>query len=448
MHINYLNTRHSAEHNSKQGSALLTAVIFSFLVMALMGSYLLLSSSEYRLSTRSFLANASLNLAEGGIELAIDAIQSGSSSGWDTGTDVKSRAYWAREFDDYDLGGNIEGVIKVVILNPSSQNPEIYSEGVAEGHVAGEMDKQLYANMTSGFLPFQNGFNTKNGILLKGTNVVFDSYDSRNGPYGLGNINSNVTISTTSVTVDSIDIGNADVYGYVATGASMPDVGPKGSITDYANPGKVDASRITTDYYADFPNVPAETLSSPLYSLPTNGVVLGGEYLISTWSSSGGDTLFIQGDTTIVVTGDMSMSGKASIVIDPGVTVKIYSAGNISLAGNGVANGSQKPEQFMIFGTDTTEGAKDLSISGNGVLAASVYAPNSNVTLNGGGSSGRVYGAIAAFDAKLNGNSHFSYDEALADYNLGSGGYVIDEWVEIAGVGRASMELDMSAYGL
>lgn len=448
MHTKYLNNRHPCEQSSQQGSALLTAVIFSFLVMALMGSYLYLSSSEYRLSTRSFLSNASLNLAEGGIELAINRIKSGSSGGWDTGTDGEGRAYWASEFDDYDFGGNIEGVMKVVILNPASQNPEIYSEGITEGHAAGDLRKQLYANMTAGFLPFQNGFNTKDGILLKGNNVVFDSYDSRNGPYGPGNMNSNITISTTSIEVDSVDIGNADVFGYVATGKNMPDVGPKGMVTDRANPGKVDKSRITTDYYADFPNVSAPTLSSPLTTLPTNGIVLGGDYLISNWSSAGGDTLYIQGDTRIVITGDMSLSGKASIVIDPSASVEIYAAGDLSLGGNGVVNDSVKPEQLLIFGTDTTEGGKDFSISGNGVLSASVYAPNARVSLNGGGTGGHVFGAVAAFDANLNGNTHFSYDESLADYNLGTSGYVVDEWVEIAGVGSASQTLDMSKYGL
>jgi hypothetical protein len=128
--------------------------------------------------------------------------------------------------------------------------------------------------------------------------------------------------------------------------------------------------------------------------------------------------------------------------------LKIYAAGNLDLGGNGILNASQKPGQLLIFGTNTTEGAKTLKIHGNGYLAAAVYAPNATVELKGGGSSGRVYGAVAGYDAKLTGNSHFSYDEALESYNLGGTGYGVEDWVELSGVSLSVMAIDMAAYGL
>lgn len=448
MKNGFMQSRYSAERECQRGSALLTSVIFSFLVMTLMGSYLYLSSGEYRIASRSFLSNASFNLAEGGIELALNAIQNDDSTGWSKGTDANGKTYWARAYEDYNLGGNITGDIKVVILNPTSDTPEIYTEGLAQGHIAGEVKKQLYANLTSGFLPFQNGFNTKDGMVLKGNNIRFDSYDSRVGAYGLGNINSEITIATVSVEVDAIDIGNADVYGYVATGAKLPDVGPQGSITTYANPGKVDMSRITTDYYAEFPEIDAPTLTSPSTSMPSSGTIMGGEYLLSSWSSDSSSPLYIEGDTTIVMTGEMRLSGNGSIQVALGATLKIYTDDDVDLAGNGILNLSSKPEQLLIFGTNKDSDDQVINVRGNGFLSAAVYAPNADVTLNGGGTSGRVYGAVAAKDAKLTGNSHFSYDEALADYNLGTGGYVVDEWVELAGVSLTALSLNMANYGL
>lgn len=448
MKTGIIRSRFSKDRDSRQGSAMLTTVIFSFLVVTLMGSYLYLSSGEYRLATRSFLSNASFNLAEGGLDLALDALRTKSSSGWTKNTDGSGRKYWARVYDDYDLGGNIVGEIKIVILNPGSKTPEIYSEGIAKGHLAGDVKKQLYAHTVSGFMPFKNGFNSKEGIVLKGSNVIFDSYDSRNGPYGPGNRNSEISVSTISVEVDAIDIGNASVYGYVATGGAMPNVGPKGSITNYANPGKVDDSRVTTDYYAEFPNIDPPALISPLTSMPSSGTILGGEYLLTSWSSNSSSPLYIAGDTTIVITGDMNLSGNGSIVIDPSATLKIYTEGDVSLGGKGVLNGSAKPSQLMIFGTNSTLGEQEFSISGNGFLSASVYAPNAEVAMNGGGTDGRVFGAVAAYDARLVGNSHFSYDEALADYNIGTGGYVVDEWAELAGVSLTSISLNMGDYGL
>jgi hypothetical protein len=251
------------------------------------------------------------------------------------------------------------------------------------------------------------------------------------------------------VEVDAIDIGNADVYGYVATGKNMPDVGPKGSITDYDNPGKVNNSRITTDYYADFPDIEAPNLGLLAFTaLPTSGTILGGDYRVSNWSLSGSDTVTISGDTRIVISGDIDVTGQASIIIEPGASLQIYSDDDIDIAGNGIVNKSGRPEQLMIFGTDKGHGDDDIKIAGNGSLFAAVYAPNANVTLNGGGSSGHVFGAVVGYDAKLTGNAHFSFDEALEDYNLGSGGYEIDEWVELAGVSLTAMSMDMSKYGL
>lgn len=431
----------------ERGSALLTAIIFSFVVVTLLGSYLYLTTSEYRISTRSYLLGASFNLAEGGLDRALYALYKNDKSGWRSGTDGEGRTYWAQRFGSYDLGGNIRGYINVVILNPTGSAPEIFSEGEAVGHIAGHMKKQIYAALNSGFYPFLNGFNSKQGVVLKGNNVIFDSYDSRIGNYGLGNINSDITVSTISVESDAIDVGNADIYGYVATGGGQPNVGPRGSITTYAHPGKVDNSRITTDFYAEFPNVSAPVLNSPSTSIPASGTIMGGDYQLASWSMGGLSSLLINGDTRIVVDGNISLSGNASVQVADGATLQIYVKGNAAIGGNGILNSSQVPAQLLVFGTNTTEGGQTLSIRGNGYLASAVYAPNAVVSLNGGGTSGRVFGAVAAYDAKLVGNSHFSYDEALEDYNLGGAGYQVDKWVELSGVSLTAMRMNMSNYG-
>lgn len=430
------------------GSALLSALIFAFIVCSLMGSYLYLSSTEYRISTRSYLLGASFNLAEGGLDRGLYVLNTGDTSGWGTGTDADGNPYLSRRFGRYDMGGSIDGYIRVVILDPNGTAPEIFSEGEAKGHAAGSVYKQLRVAVSSGFYPFMNGFNSKQGVVLKGNNVIFDSYDSRVGNYGLGNVNSEITLATPSVESDAIDIGNADVYGYVATGAAQPDVGPKGSITTYANQGQVDMSRITTDFYAEFPNVSPPPLSSPSTTIPSSGIITGGDYDLSSWSMSGKTTLTITGDTRIVVDGDIKISGGAGVIIASTASVEIYVGGDADITGNGILNSSQVPAQFLVFGTDTTEGAHSLKIAGNGYLSSAVYAPNAEVTLNGGGSNGRVFGAVTASDAKLTGNSHFSYDVALEDYNLGGSGFKVDEWVELSGVGLTSMKIDMSDFGL
>jgi Tfp pilus assembly protein PilX len=433
---------------SQEGSALLTAIIFSFVVALVMGSYLQLSSTEYRLSSRSHLFGLSFNLAEGGLDLALDALRDGDRNEWNTGTDSDGNVYWSRQYTGYDLGDNLTGDIRIVILNAESQAPQVYSEGLVNGHLMGAISKQIQVQLSSGFYPFINGFNSKRGVVLSGNNVTFDSYDSSAGSYGIANVNSEITVATTSVESDALNIGNADIYGYVATGGGFPNVGPKGSITEYSAPGVVDNSRITTDYYAEFPNVTAPTLTSPSTSLPTSGTITGGEYLINNWSMGGTNTLYVTGDVTIVATGDMSLTGKASVHLSNTGSLKIYVAGDLDLSGNGILNASQTPSQLLVFGTNTTEGGQTMKISGNGYLAAAVYAPNAVVELKGGGSSGRVYGAVAGYDAQLSGNSHFSYDEFLENYNLGSTDYSVDNWTELSGTSLALKPLDLGNYGL
>lgn len=155
----------------------------------------------------------------------------------------------------------------------------------------------------------------------------------------------------------------------------------------------------------------------------------------------------ITGDTRIVISGDIKVSGNASIVIAPGVSLQIFADDDIDIGGNGIVNSTQNPEDLLIFGTDDGEGDDTFKIAGNGVLAAAVYAPNAIVSLNGGGNSGHVYGAVAAYDASLVGNAHFSYDEALDDYNLGGSGYVVEEWTELSGVSLTALRMNMADYG-
>jgi len=427
----------------------LSAVIFSFLVMLVLGSYLYLSSTEYRISTRSYLFGASFNLAEGGVDLAIDALKDKDKTGWTTGVDGEGETYWARAFTGYDLGGNITGEIRVVILGAETGSPEIYAEGKAVGHLVGDVSKQLYVELSSGFTPFLNGFNSKRGVVLKGNNVTFDSYDSRLGNYSIStNRNPEITVSTISVESDAIDIGNADIYGYVATGGGDPDVGPQGSVTSYANPGRVDEARITKDYYAEFPDVDTPVLSSPATSIPGSGTITGGDYQLDSWSMSGTQTLHITGDTRIVVKNEISMSGKSEVRIAPGASLQIFTAGDVSIAGRGILNSSQKPEDLLVFGTKRTEGGQTIKIAGNGFLSAAVYAPNARVEMKGGGSTGRVYGAVVGFESKVVGNSHFSYDKALEDFNVGGETYAVEEWVELMGYNIAGMQLEMADYGI
>ena len=439
----------------KEGSALMTAIIAMFVVSLLVGGYMTLASSEYRLATRSLLIGASFSLAEGGVDLAIDALNDSDTSGWNV-----SGSTWTREVTGIEITTGGTGAIRVVITDATSNTPTIHSEGIVSGHPSGDVTKQLQVSLTSGFFPYKNGFDSKNGFVLKGQNVTMDSYNSANGAYSGSNRGSEIRVSTVSIETDAIDIGNANIFGYVAVGATLApgqtgsdviDVGPKGSITAYGEgEGEgIQEDRITTDYYASFPNISAPSVSSG-WEFPNSGTITdsGTYYVDGDWSLEGeSGSLVIASNTDIilVVTGTFELKGNATLTLDTDATLKLFVEGDVSIGGNGILN-SSNPKNLEVIGTNTNEGEQTIKFSGNGKLSATVYAPNANVELKGGGSSGHVYGAVVAYDASLVGGTHFSFDEALADVNLGSTDYEVFQWLEMTNTTYETTTVALNGY--
>jgi len=431
----------------------MTAIIAMFVVSLLVGGYMTLASSEYRLATRSLLIGASFSLAEGGVDLAIDALNDSDTSGWNV-----SGSTWTREVTGIEITTGGTGAIRVVITDATSNTPTIHSEGIVSGHPSGDVTKQLQVSLTSGFFPYKNGFDSKNGFVLKGQNVTMDSYNSANGAYSGSNRGSEIRVSTVSIETDAIDIGNANIFGYVAVGATLApgqtgsdviDVGKNGTISSYGEAQIVQEDRILTDYYASFPNRPAPSVSSG-WEFPNSGTITtsGTYYVDGDWSlggNSGALAIAPNTDVILVVTGELNLTGKATLTLNTDATLKLFVEGDVSIGGNGILN-SSNPENLEVIGTNTNEGEQTIKINGNGQLSATVYAPNANVELKGGGSSGRVYGAVVAYDASLVGNSHFSFDEALADVNLGGTDYEVIQWLEMTNTTYETTTVALDGY--
>ena len=127
----------------------------------------------------------------------------------------------------------------------------------------------------------------------------------------------------------------------------------------------------------------------------------------------------------------VSVSGNASIKVLAGASLELYAQAHISIGGRGIAN-SNDPEAFMLYSTRPVgaAGSQNISVSGNGQLSAVVYAPNTSVSMNGGGSSGNVYGAVVADSITVTGGSEFHYDEALAAMTTGNP-FGVGQWAEL-----------------
>lgn len=285
-----------------------------------------------------------------------------------------------------------------------------------------------------------------NSVNMNNHNILVDSYDSRdekkstNGGYDPAKRQENGDVGTNG---SFINAGGAHIYGDVYTN--------RGSVSGSQNV----SGDIHDDFYKEIINVQRPAVS-PDTGTPTyisNSVVLEAKpgtpsnYQFSHVSMSGQQVLHIKGAADksetfcqIVITGDMALSGQAEIKLDPGVYVRIFVVGNADISGNGFAN-PNSPLALQLYGCDRPKNADgtpaslgNIKIAGNGGFCGSVYAPNYNLEMVGGGNggtsgNGRIFGAFVAYTVFMNGVQSVHYDEALADGGLITD-YRIVSWFE------------------
>jgi hypothetical protein len=229
-------------------------------------------------------------------------------------------------------------------------------------------------------------------------------------------------------------VGNADIFGTASVGGasstaisvgSNGKVGPFGTGNGVKNPAS-----IATDFITNLENVPTPTGGTILTSI---GSTIGSTGTTTMWQVSHiEDSLTVYGDVTLILTAGVgtdaiNLTGTDTLTISPGATLKIYTAGDIKVAGNGVLNYNDSPDTLQIWGTSTSSTAQDIQIAGNGALKGVVYAPNGSVKING---NGDVMGAIVGKEIELTGNAAFHYDESLADIG-GDTPFGVYKWREI-----------------
>lgn len=278
-------------------------------------------------------------------------------------------------------------------------------------------------------------------INMNNHNIVVDSYDSRdpnkstNGFYDVAKRQDNGNIATNGVLIDA---GSAHIYGDAATNG--------GTVLNATNV----TGEIRNDFYQELfavnrPDVLADPESPSEITGSTTVIAKPGEpaqIIVSKISLSGQSTLRIRGAADgsptyaqIVVNGAISTSGQAQIVIDPGVHVRIFVAGDVDITGNGIIN-TNSPLNAQLYGLDRAKNANGepispgaMKIAGNGGFRGTVYAPSYNVSMVGGGNEDSIYGAFVGWSVSMTGVQSVHYDEALADGGLISD-YKVVSWFE------------------
>jgi hypothetical protein len=147
-----------------------------------------------------------------------------------------------------------------------------------------------------------------------------------------------------------------------------------------------------------------------------------GRYLLANLSG----TAYVRGDATLYVTTTLNFSG---INIGREGRLRLYSAApSATLAGNGVVNQPGRAKNLYFYGLPT---CKVVTLSGNGGFTGCIYAPQADLTLNGGGNNEIDFIGAGVFRSiSLNGHFNFHYDESLA-LDGPARGYTITSWKEV-----------------
>lgn len=271
--------------------------------------------------------------------------------------------------------GTSAGSFSVVASLIASQ-PETW-ELIATGQ-QGAVQRQVGAVI---FRPqnslFTNALFGRDFVAFNG-NAKTDSYDSSIGAYGGTNVSKGGNVlSNGNITLN----GNSTVNGDAIPGPDM-------AVTKNGN---ASVSGSTT------PATTATTLQ-PV-------TVPGGVTNLGAIDIGGNSTRTLNAGT--YVASSISIRGNADLVIDStNGPVVLYVTGAINANGNGISNGSGKPQNLSIFAT----GSDGVWLGGNTAFFGTVYAPNATLTVHG---NSDLYGSFVGASVVLNGNGDVHYDQFL-----------------------------------
>ena len=237
-------------------------------------------------------------------------------------------------------------------------------------------------------------------INFHGNHAHTDSYNSDNGPYGGSNVLENGDIASNG----NIDVQNGDVHGEAHPGVGQDiTFSPNGFATD-------DTSDL------DVPlNYPPAQLGDAA-TVNDNGLLVGAgspyNQANKRFRLTGNGSFTLPagtvGDPNIYYFTELDVGGNTTLTITG--PVRIFVNGPITINGN-MDNVSDKPAYLEIKSVSSSP----ITISGNGELFADIYAPQSPVTLNGGGTGpGQIFGAVIGKSITMNGQgADIHYDESL-----------------------------------
>jgi hypothetical protein len=404
----------------RDGSALLFAMGIALVLSLTLGGYFYLTISDRTLAARSLAWNSAIPVAEAGIEEALTQL-------YYTGTNNLTTNNWTLGGDGwYHKKGTLPSGSFYGTAIQLAAYPIIWSTGYVAAPFGTNAFIRRLVKVTAVKSPNVGvGVFGKSSIAFSG-GAFLDSYSSCDGSYGTNNVGTNAVASSNAGTAGAINLSGGYIAGVAATG-------PGGTVTLSGSAHINGTTRHDANQQIDDVTAPVfSTYSTSIPSGMVNGTnylhVAGtGNYMVSTLADISSNTkgMVVNGNAVIYVTSTgnnaVVVSGSGFIYITPGSSLTLYSAGNITISGGGVVNGSQVPSDCYIYGLPTCTA---VTYSGSAAFIGVLDAPEALLTLSGGSGS---FGSFTANTVKISGSSGVHADSCLG----GPQGYIVRSWNEL-----------------
>jgi hypothetical protein len=465
--------------NPAQGSVLIITLTVMTILVVLVGSYLVLVQGQSASVARSQNWNSALPVTEAGLEEGLALVNKGAPNiitdpwawtngvtqdGWSSFTNGRTsltRTNISGSGSSYTITAGITATSPMLTCSgmvPLTSVPWVYGSGsfalaprtFPYPFVAAIGVQQLAANtVTIGRkVVLQTVLNplfsvavlTKSNFDMNGNGCTVDAFNSTNPLYSvlgqydpLLRMTNGGDIATDSSIVGDISLGGGRIYGHVYTGPGTAQTAVGGGTvgsTAWSGPG-IEPGYWSGDFNMAIPDVPTPTFVGQALPGVTNGVITlnGGNF--NTFSSPGA-TLDITGPTVLWVQNSLSQgitiaaTNNASLVLFIGTT-NTGSPVSVSIGGNGSLNSPGYAKNLQIYGLPSLT---SMTFSGNAAFAGTIYAPEADITGNGGGNNNTdTSGSMVVKSVTLHGHWNFHYDENLKTAGP-SRGWVPSAWTE------------------
>ncbi len=422
---------------TRRGSVLIVAMLLASIIGISLVSYIKLSTNSLKLAHRSFFANAGNNLVEAGLEEAVysfNLMGSGTAvatvwstaNGWTTNSAANTAT---RTLPTFTLDQNATGIIKIYVSGYDGTNaaPVVVAQSTITPFDGGAPIVKIVEVTLRFNGPFANGVVAKNGMTWNGQPTA-DSWlsnptSSTTGPWstypGTG-ARANTTVADLTGTVDlgsqgiirgSLALGSAATYtgSNTITGTTTRNFSSTLAMPVYPTAASL-------DHYTNLGATIPATIPSGLDQPNT----ADGRYYFFAVSAAISTTIAANKNVTIIGSGSTNVSG--TVTLPSTSTLIVYTDGTI----NGTFVNNAWAGALQLYTTTTSA----TTINGNQNITACIYAPNSPITGNGGGSTGAFYGSFVGATVTSNGHMDFHYDESLRTIG-GSKPWALNLWREL-----------------